>query len=79
MLDFHRGKQFCEGISNHVVSGTVDEFNMTVVDSVTDKMIMDVDVLSAGMVLIILGERDGGLIVTEENGGVVDTAKDFLE
>ena len=72
VLDFWRGKGLGEHISDHVVDGAVDKAQFAIVNNPVDKMEAYVNVLGAGMILMILQECDHRLIVGEECGGSVE-------
>jgi hypothetical protein len=55
-------------ISHNVISWTIDQTarNLTFLDDPTDKVVTDVDVLSAGVGLMIACQSDRGLVIGEE-------------
>ena len=57
------GKCFCENISNHVLSRTINYVKGTALDSVLDKMILDVNMFCPCMIVVILDKFYGSLII----------------
>ena len=72
VLDFWRGKGLGEHIANHVIGRAVDKAQFAIIDNPVDKMEVYVNVLGAGMILMILQECNHRLIVREERGGSVE-------
>ena len=77
MLDFRGGECLGEGVGDHVVCRAEYELNFSIVDYPADKVKMNVDMLGARMILMVLGKRDGGLIVRKEGDGLVQGDENF--
>src|SRR6267142_3293521 len=65
-LHLGRGQGFCENIGHHVLSRTVHEAHMALLDDPLDEVVLHIDVLHARVILVVLGESYGRLIVTED-------------
>src|SRR5260221_9236650 len=66
MFHLRRGKGFRECIRHHLVGRAIDKSNLSLFNDPTDKMITDVDVFRASVILMLLCERDCRLIVREK-------------
>lgn len=77
MFDLGRGEGLGQGVGNHVIGRTVDEAERAVLDDLTDEMIPYVDMLRARVILVVLSERNCGLIVAEQNCGGVERREDL--
>jgi hypothetical protein len=55
-LDTREG--FGKSVSSHFISRAINGFDVTLFNDIVDKMIPDVDMLSACMVVVILGKHD---------------------
>ena len=69
MLDLWRREHFGKGISDHVISGAVDKVNLAIINDPVDEVEVDINVLGAGVVLMVFGEHDCGLIIRKECSG----------
>ena len=82
VLDLHGQEGLSESVSNHFVSGAVDQLNLALVNDIADKMIMNINVLGSGVVLVVFGKCDGRLVVTQKHGRFCDIeeiGEDFLQ
>jgi len=68
---------FCHGISCHFVRQDILEDNATIFDTLTDKMMLDIDMFGSRLVLWILGEGNRALIVGVDNVRVGDRDSDL--
>src|ERR1700761_9588762 len=69
VLCLYARQWFRERVGDHVVCRAVDELNGSLGDDVPNKVVPDIDMLRAGVVLVLLCECDGRLIVREECRG----------
>jgi hypothetical protein len=51
--DFPAWERFHEDVSHHVISGTVHQLDGLLRDCVSDEMVTDIDMLGAGVVVVI--------------------------
>ena len=58
VLDFGGRKGLSKCIDNHVISGAVDKSMFAIINDPADEVEANVNVLAAGMVLVVLGEQD---------------------
>ena len=82
VLDLCGWEGLSESVSNHFVGGAVDQLNLALVNDIADKMITNINVLGLGMVLVVLGECDGGLVVAQGCGrfrDVEEIGEDILQ
>lgn len=77
MFDFRRGERLRECVGDHVVGRAIDETNRAVLDDPTDEMEAHVDVLRVRVILVVLGERNRGLVVQKEGRCVEGGVEDF--
>ena len=66
------GKRFREDVGDIVCGRYVNDTNVVGGDMFSNKMMPDVDVLGSGMELVIMGEGDGGHIVTIDLSGAIN-------
>ena len=71
------GESFREHVSHHVISGDIVNMNESLPHSVTDEVIVKINVLHPGMVLIVLGNGDGGNVVKMDCDGFFKWAYNF--
>jgi hypothetical protein len=64
-----------EHVGDHVFCGTIHKAKGAPLNHPMDEVIAHIDVLGASMVLVVLRERNGGLVVREKGGGLRDGAK----
>jgi hypothetical protein len=79
MLHLGRWQGLGERVHNHVVGRAINEVQGALLDDPSDEVVSHVDVLHARVVLVVLGERDGCLVVREEGGQRFDGLEDFGE
>lgn len=79
MLNFSRRKSFRKRVSDHIFSGTKYQTNLPLLDDPANEMEAHVNVLCARMVLMVLRERNGGLVVGKESRGRRERTKDFAD
>jgi hypothetical protein len=70
MLDLQSGKHFGKNICYHIISRTIDQLDSTFLNDPADKVIMNVNVLSAGVELMVTCQSNCGLIIGEKCCGV---------
>jgi hypothetical protein len=75
MLHLCRGKGFRKRIGDHLFGGAIYESKFPLFNDPTDKVIPNIDVFRACVVLMLLRERDRGLIVRKQSGGRQDSAE----
>ena len=63
MLGLRGWEGLGKGVRNHVFSRAVDQTKSAVFNDPSYEVEADVDVLGAGMVLVVLSERDSRLVV----------------
>ena len=63
-LPFWQG--LCECICGHVISGAISKCDGSIIDSLSDKMVTDIYMLCAGVIIVINRKLDCSLIVTVE-------------
>ena len=68
MLCLRTRKGFSEDVGCHLLGRTINQLDRASLDDVTNEMIMDINVLCAGMVMSIFRECNGRLTVTEQCG-----------
>ena len=52
-------ERFCEHVSYHVISWTVDKLDSAVLDGFTNEMVVHINVFRVCMELVIISECDG--------------------
>ena len=57
---------FSEHVSDHVFRRTVHQFDLSILHSITDKVIFNVYVFGASMNALVLGKTYGRLVVLED-------------
>ena len=72
MFDFHRWERLRECVGHHFVGRAINEPNFPIFNDPTNKMETNVDVFGMGMVLMLLRERNRGLIVGKQCGRCYD-------
>ena len=77
MLHLRGRKGFRQGVGNHVVGWAINEVQGAVLDHPPYEVVADVDMFRASVVLVILCERDGGLIIGEEIRWCIDRLEDL--
>ena len=75
MLHLGRRQSLGEDVGYHVVRGAVHESDRALLDDPSDPMVTHIDVLRARMVLVVSGQRDGGLVIGEQCGGGCEGAE----
>ncbi len=66
--DLPLGQGLCECICGHVISGAISKCDGSIVDGLPDEMVTDIDMLYAGVIIVINREPDCSLIVAVEGG-----------
>lgn len=59
MFDFGGRERFCESVCDHIVNRAVDKFDVALIDSIANEVVVDIYVLGASVVLVVFGERNG--------------------
>ena len=67
LLKLEMGEWLCEYVCDHVVGRAILQRDMTVGDSLSNKMKMNVDMLGAAVECGILGKSDSTLVITEKS------------
>ena len=75
--DLVLGERFREDVRGHILRGAVFDMNSPVCDGLSYEVESYVDMLSAGVVVVVRGEVDGGLIVAVQCGGCGDMAEEL--
>ena len=72
VLRFDAREGLGEGVGRHLVHRAIDKFDRAGLNSVANKMITDVYVFGAGMIMSVFGKCDGRLTVGENGGGLIE-------
>ena len=78
MLGFDAWQCFGEDVGGHFVSRAINELDVALLD-VADKVVSDVDMLGACMVIVVLSKCDCRLVVAIERGRLFQWAKTFAD
>ena len=73
------GERLREHVGAVVFGGAVDGLDIAGVDAFADEVMADVDVLRSSVKLVILGESDGGEIISGDNGRRFCAEMEFSE
>ena len=66
-----------EDIRNHIICGTISEFEYSRVYCLPNEVVSDVDMFGACMEVIICSKCECGLVVAMEGGWSVNVAEQF--
>ena len=78
MLCFSGRECLCKHIGELLVSGAVDESGRALFDDVADEMKANINMLGAGMVLMVFCELNSRLVVQKKSGGRDVDIKDLV-
>ena len=68
MFDLRGGQRFGERVGEHLIGWAINDLEGTLFDNPADKVELDVNMFGAGVVLVVFGKFDSGLVVAKENG-----------
>ena len=71
------GERFREDVRGHILSGAVFDVNSPIRDGLLNEVELYVNMLGAGVVVVVRSEVDGGLIVAVQCGGCGDVAEEL--
>jgi len=77
VLGFDTRQGFGERVGHHLISWTIDESDMTLFNDVSNKMIMDVNMLGMCMVVVVMSQGHSRLIVAIECSGLLQWLEHF--
>jgi hypothetical protein len=63
-------------VGDHVIHGAIDEAYGALLDDPPDPVVAHVNVLCAGMVLVVACECNGGLVVREKSCRILERSED---
>jgi len=64
LLKLETGEWLCENVHDHIVSRTIMQCDMTMGDSLTDEMKLNINMFGAATECGILQKMDGTLVIT---------------
>ena len=79
MFYLRRWQRFGERVGHHVFSWAINQPDGTLFDHPANEVETHIDVLGAGMVLIVAGECNGRLVVAQHRRWVLEGAEDVCE
>jgi hypothetical protein len=79
MLHLDQGQRLHKCIGNHIVCRAIHKVQGTLLDHPVDPMVTYINMLRAGVVLIVTSEGDRSLIVPEEDYHFIKASKYFGE
>ena len=79
MLRLEAREGFGKSVSSHLVGGTIDEFDRAGLDDVTNKMVPNIDVFRARVIVAVTGEGDGRFAVRENSCGFVEGSEELAD
>lgn len=62
-------KRLGEDVRGHIFSGAVLDVNVPVGSRLSNKMVADIDVFGASVIIVLGGQMECGLIIAVEGGG----------
>src|SRR5271154_4514037 len=72
-------QSLCQSICNHILRRTIFKPCRSILNTVPDEMILDVDVLGTSMMLGIVCEGDSALVVAVDEILIIDVVADLSE
>jgi hypothetical protein len=79
MLHFGGWECLSECVGHHVIGRAIIQLQCPLLNYPADPVVSHVDVLHACMVLVVVGEGNGGLVVREQDSSVLEQPKDLRQ
>jgi hypothetical protein len=70
---------FCESVCNHFLRWAILQASPSIFDTVSDEMILDIDIFCSCMVLRAVGKCNGALVVAVDDVLIADIVANLFE